>query len=269
MRGLDALLTALQRGRARTLVAFGEAAMHEGDRQFVLPCRGLEADLPQPSVDFFDRGIQPLVDRLVVGFAADRGAIELLAVEQRDHRVLEFHPRHFPRQRHVADRELVVAVCREIVFDDEAAARAERHPFKAMLLPAGAGSAGRRQGDHHVGGVAVRGRDGGSLAVADRLERDGARGVDVLVDEIGRHLQGGGVVVEVALDVVVRQQSLRVDIEPEQIAYGVRVLPAVEAAQRHTSGSAIRSPGVDFVLEPRDAVGRQTDDPGAGRQPAA
>src|SRR5712691_4789963 len=76
MRGLDALLTALQRDRASTLVAFGEAALHEGDRQFVLPCRGSKADLPQPSVDFFDRGIQPLVDRLVVGFAADGGAIE-------------------------------------------------------------------------------------------------------------------------------------------------------------------------------------------------
>ena len=268
MRGLDALLTALQRDGASTLVAFGEAAMHERDRQLVLPCRGSKADLPQPSVDLFDRGIQPLVDRLVVGVAADRGAIELLAVEQRDHRVLEFHPRHFARERHVADRELVFAVCREIVFDDEAAARAERHPFDVMLLPAGAGSAGRRQRNHHVGGVAVGGRLGRSLGVADRLERDRARGVDVLVDEIGRDLQGGGVVVEVALDVVVRQQRLRVDVEPEQIADGVRVLAAIEATQRHTSGMRLRRAGVDFVLEPRDEVGRRLTirAPGAGRR---
>ena len=252
MRGLDALLTALQRDGASTLVAFGEAAMQKGDRQLVLPGRGSKADLPQPSVDFFDRGIQPLVDRLVVGFAADIGAIELLAVEQGDHRVFEFHPRHFPRQRHVADRELVFAVCREIVFDDEAAARAERHPFDVMLLPAGAGSAVRRQGNHHVGDVAVGGRHGRSLGVADRLERDGARGGNVLVDETGRYLQGGGIVIEVALDVVVRQQCRRVDIEPEQIADGVGILSAVEAAQWHTSGFGIRNPRVDFVLEPRD-----------------
>ena len=153
------------------------------------------------------------------------GAIELLAVEQRDHRVFELHPRHFARERHVADRELVFAVCREIVFDDEAAARAERHPFDVMLLPAGAGSARRRQRNHHVGDVAVGGRLGRSLGVADRLERDRARGGDVLVDEIGRDLQGGGVVIEVALDVVVRQQRLRVDIEPEQIADGVARTP--------------------------------------------
>ena len=221
MRGLDALLTTFERDRANTLVAFGEAAMHERDRQLVLPCRGVEADLPQPVVDLFNRGIERLIDRLVVGFAADRRAIELLAVEQRDHRVLELHPRHFARQRHVADRELVLAVRREIVFDDEAAARAEGHPFDVMLLPAGAGSAARRQRDHHVGDVAVRGRLGQRLRVADRLERDRARGVDVLVDEVGRHLQGGGVVVEVALDVVVGQPCRGVDVEPEQIADGV------------------------------------------------
>ena len=139
MRGLDTLLATLERDGASALVAFGEAAMHESDRQRVLPLRGLEAELPQPSVDFFDRWIQSLIDRLVVGVAADRGAIELLAVEQRDHRVLEFHPGHFARKCHVADRELVFAVCREVVFDAEAAAGAERHPFKAMLLPASAG----------------------------------------------------------------------------------------------------------------------------------
>ena len=60
MRRLDALLTAFQRDRAGALVALGEAAMDEGDRQLVLPCRGLEPDLPQPPVDLFDRGVQPL-----------------------------------------------------------------------------------------------------------------------------------------------------------------------------------------------------------------
>ena len=164
--------------------------------------------------------------------------------------------------------ELVFAVRREVVLDDEAAARAEGHPLETMLLPAGAGRAARRQRNHHVGGVAVGGRIGRRLGVADRLERDRARGVDVLVDEIGRHLQGGGVVVEVALDVVVGQQGCRVDVEPEQIADGVRVLAAIEAAQRHTSGLRSRRAGVDFVLEPRDECGRRliVRAPGASRR---
>ena len=268
MRGLDALLTAFQRDGARALVAFGEAAMHEGHRQLVLPCRGLEADLPQPPVDLLDGGIQPLVDRLVIRLAADRGAIELLAVEQHDHRVLELHPRHFARQRHVADRELVVAVRREVVLDDEAAARAERHPFEPMLLPAGAGRARRRQRDHHVGDVAVGGQERLRLGVADRLERDGARGVDVLVDEVGRHLQRGGVVVEVALDVVVGQPGRGVDVQPEQIADGVLILAAIEPAQRHASGAAPGGLGVDFGLEPRHERGRRlaVRATGAGRR---
>ena len=206
MRGLDALLAALERDGARALVALGEAAVHERDRRACAarPSRGTRIFRSRLLIRF-DRGIERLVDRLVVRFAADRRAIELLAVEQHDHRVLELHPRHFARERHVADRELVLAVRREIVFDDEAAARAERHAFDVMLLPAGAGSAARRQRDHHVGDVAVGGRLGERLGVADRLERDRARGVDVLVDEIGRDLQRGGVVVEVALDVVVGQ----------------------------------------------------------------
>ena len=58
MRGLDALLPALERDGADALVAFGEAALQEGDGQLVLPGRGAEADLPQPAVDFLDRGIE-------------------------------------------------------------------------------------------------------------------------------------------------------------------------------------------------------------------
>ena len=229
--------------------------MHEGDPELVLPGRCVEANLPQPVVDFFDRGIERLIDRLVFGFAADCRAVELLAVEQRDHGVLELHPRHFARQRHVADRELVLTVRREIVFDDEAAARAEWHPFDVMLLPAGAGSAGGRQRDHHVGDVAVGRRLGQGLGVSDRLERDCARRVDVLVDEVGRDLQRGGVVVEVPLDVVVGQPRLGVDVEPEQIADGVAVLATVETTQRHASRCAVGRRGVDLVLEPRHELG--------------
>src|SRR6185369_6599974 len=54
VRRLDALLPALERHRARALVALSEAALQERDRQLVLPLRGLELDLAQPVVDLLD-----------------------------------------------------------------------------------------------------------------------------------------------------------------------------------------------------------------------
>ena len=100
MRSLDAFLAAFERNGPDTLVALGEAALHERDRDLVLSLRRLEANLAQATVDLFDRGIELLIDRFVIGFAADGGAIELLAIEEGDHRVLELHPRHFARERH-------------------------------------------------------------------------------------------------------------------------------------------------------------------------
>ena len=85
-----------------------------------------------------------------------------------------------------------------------------------------------------------------------RFERDGARGVDVLVDEVGRDLQRGGVVVEVALDVVVRQPRRRVDVEPEQVADGVRVLAAIQATQRDASRCRRRLRGVSISVSSQD-----------------
>src|SRR5690606_1817664 len=123
---------ALERDGSRALVAFGEAAVNERDGQLALPRRRAERNLPQPGVDFLDRGIEPLIDRLVIGLAADARAVELLAVEQRDDGVLELHPRHFARKRHVADRQLVLAVGGEIVLDDETAARAEGHALDVV-----------------------------------------------------------------------------------------------------------------------------------------
>ena len=124
-----------------------------------------------------------------------------------------------------------------------------------MLLAARSGAPLRRQRDHHVGNVAVGGRLGGRLRVADRLERNGARRVDVLVDEVRRDLQGRGVVIEVALDVVVGQPGRGVDVEPEQIADRVSVLAAIETTQRDASRLALHRRGVDLVLEPRHELG--------------
>src|ERR1700752_1681634 len=95
MRGLHTLLTTLQRHGANALVTLGKAALNKGDCQFMLPCRRLKADLLQPSIDFFDRRIQRLVYRFMVGFAANIGAVKLLAVQESEDSVFKFHSRHF------------------------------------------------------------------------------------------------------------------------------------------------------------------------------
>ncbi len=92
---------------------------------------------------------------------------------------------------------------------------------------------------------------GGASEVTDRLERNRSRGVDVLVDEGGRYLECVRVVVEVALDVVLGQQCRWIDVERQEIADGVRVLPAVQAAQRHTAGRRLGGACIDLALEPR------------------
>jgi hypothetical protein len=121
---------------------------------------------------------------------------------------------------------------------------------------AGARRRGRRQRDHHVLRIAVGGDNRLRLRVADRFERDRPRRIDVLIDEVGRYLQRRRVVVEMALDVVVRQQRLRVDVQADQIANGVGVLAAVQTAQRHTAGSGGHALLVDLGLEPGDERGR-------------
>src|SRR5690606_9506756 len=125
MRRLDTLLSALERDRPNALVTLREAAVHERDGELVLPGRSFEAAPAQPVLELVDGRTEPLVDRLVVALAAAVRAIDLFAVEQRDDRVVDLHARHFARARHVADRELVLAVRREIVRDDEPAAGAE------------------------------------------------------------------------------------------------------------------------------------------------
>jgi hypothetical protein len=197
------------------VVAFGVASLHESDGQLMLPCRGFEFDFSQASVNGFDRRIQQLIDRLVIGFASDIGSIKLLAVKQRDHRVFEFHARNFTGQRHVADSEFVFAIRRKIMFHHETAARAERHSFNMVLLPALARSARRRQGNHHVGHVTIGGRYRRRLHIAHRLKRNSARSINVLVYEVWRNLQSCCVIVEIAFDVVGWEQCLGIDVQSQ------------------------------------------------------
>ncbi len=250
MHAVNAVLAALERGDPHALVAFREAAVHERDGHRVLAGGGVEPDPLQARIDRRHGVVENLVDPLVVGFAADLGAVELLAVEQRDDRVLELHARHFARQRHVADRQLVFAVGEERVLDAHAAARAERHALVVPLLGAGPVDAARRQRDDHVGDVAVGLHDRNRPRVADGVVRDGAGGVQVLIDERRRDLQGLRVVVVAVLDVVCGQQRGGVDVQAEQIADGVLVFAPVETTERDAPDVLVRGGRVDRVLEP-------------------
>ncbi len=204
MRGLNARLATLKRDRANPLVAFGETPVNECDCELVPPGWRLETDAAQAIVDPLDGRVELLVDRFVVRLAADSRAKELLAVKQGEHGIFELHSRHFAGERHVADREFVLAGSREIVFDSETAASPERQAGNVVLLPTAAGFSARRQRYHHVGNIAVGRRDRRCVRVANRLDRDGSRSGDVLIDECGRHLQGIRVVVEKSCHVVYR-----------------------------------------------------------------
>ncbi len=230
---LHALLAAVDRIGAHALVALGVAAAQEGHRDLVLAGGGVEVDVAQPLVDLEHAVVELLVDQLVVFLAADVGAVELLAVEQGDDRVLELHLRHFAGQRHVADGQHIFAVGREHVLLDHAAARAERHAVLVLLLVAGALGGARGQGDDHVGDVAVGRVDRRRLGIAHGLQRQVAGGRQRLVEEVRRELQRRGVGVEIALQRVLGQPFGGIDVEADQVAHGIGVFAAVQAAQRH------------------------------------
>src|SRR5690606_41117400 len=61
-------------------------------------------------------------------------ALPILAVHDDDDMVLELHVVAPDVRRHVGDVDLVLAVGREVVLDDEAAPRAERKAFHVRLL---------------------------------------------------------------------------------------------------------------------------------------
>ena len=117
----------------------------------------------------------------------------------------------------VLNRELVLAVRREVVAGDDAAARAEGHAVEALVLRGVA----RRQ----IGGLGRR------LPVADRHAGDARRRRRVRLEQRRRDRQRPGDVVEAVGRIVGRQQRGGVDLQVEQIADGVGVLGAVQSMQ--------------------------------------
>ena len=114
----------------------------------------------------------------------------------------------------VLDRELVVAIGREVMPHQHPASGAERQPFEMLILR----------------GIARRkvGRFGRRLPVADRHARHSRGGRRVGFQQCRRDGQGTGDVVEASCRIIRRQKRRDIDLEIEQVADGVGVFGSIE-----------------------------------------
>ena len=120
-------------------------------------------------------------------------------------------------------------------------------------VPQGAPSTGSQRVLRHVFGVRVGVVDGASAGLADREPGDGARRVEIGLEQRRRQRLRIGDVVEVGAHLVERQPVAGVDLEAQQVANRLRVLGPVEALE----GPAPRVGGgagglVELVLEGLD-----------------
>ena len=151
----------------------------------------------------------------------DREELDPLAVD-RDLDLVRLREPHdaaadeVPLQAHL---DVVLPADREVALDPGAAARAERQSVEAPVL---------RQVRRHPVHDLLDGR----ARISDRAGRDGARRVEVAVQQRGRHAQHVADVVEPVARVVRRQQSRGVDLEPQEVADRVGVLRAIQAVER-------------------------------------
>ncbi len=148
----------------------------------------------RPLISRDGRGLAQ-VDGLDVLGPADLVLEYFLAVERENQPVPILEAFDVARAREPAEVDLVVAVGREEMLDEHAAARAERHAGDVVILvDAGLGVVDAA--------VALRVRQ------ADGHLADDARGPDVLLEERRRHLQHVCDVVEAVALVVLRQAAL-------------------------------------------------------------
>ncbi len=155
----------------------------------------------------------------------------------RDLELLALHVAEHGREvaGHALHREHVVAVGRELVLDQHAAARAERQPFDVTVLR---GVVRRVEHGQRRRGL---GADGQTADLAGRRQ--------VRLHQRGRRRQRAGHVVEPVARIVGRQERRGVDVQREQVADRVRVFGAVQPVQAR--GRQMRlGVLVDLVLEP-------------------
>ena len=124
---------------------------------------------------------------------------------------------------HEEDAELVLGILREVVAEEQAAARAERETLDVILLRIVRRDAVREANDVLLG--------------ADRQAADAARGREVLLEQRRRHAQHACDVVEPVALVVGRQEIGDVHLQVEQVAHRVAVLRPVQTMHRLVAGN--------------------------------
>ncbi len=177
----------------------------------------------QPLADALNRRADVAVRERVVLHAAELCGVNDLIVEQDlqlERRLEAFGTAHrAARRAPELGTDLVLRVRREVVVDDEPAARAERQPFDPVVL--------REVEPRPVLRAARR-----DLRVADRHGRDAQAHREIALEQQRRRLQRVRDVVEAVARDVRRQQRLDVDREAEQVAHRVAVRRAREPAHR-------------------------------------
>ena len=209
--------------RFEPAVGLGESTGEERDAHLVLPGLDLETNILEPFVDRVGLRDAVLVDRLLIGIAADRGPVDLAAIDGDDDRVLELHIIDPQGLGHVGDVNHIFAVGRKFVLDHQAAARSERQAFDMTL--------GRAVALIDIGGAAGMG-----LRIADRHRRHGMGRRDILLEEGRRDLQDRRHVVVAVFGIVPRQQRLGVHLDAEKITDRIGIFGAVEPVQRDMAG---------------------------------
>ena len=232
--------------RLQQIVAFGEAARDERGADAAPAGFDVDANAAEAVLDRLDLFDLALIERLRVDLAADVAGEHLGAVDRDGDRVLVLEPavriaaQLGARDRRDVQVDLVGAVGREVVLDEQAVARAERQAVDVRRAQPALGA---------IVGARRRGR-----FLADGQDADVARRGDVLLDVRRRDAQHLGDVVEAFARHVGRQHRARVDAHAEQLLDGRRVLGAVHAMQRDAAGlgPARRGRLVEMALERRD-----------------
>ncbi len=198
------------------LVRLGGGLLQVGDSDPVRTGRHAGADVAEAVVD-------PAHARRL--FHVHRGEIlvpsevllEHLHIIDRDDEGVGIH--HAPDVAgpdQTVDRELVVAIGRQVRFDEQATARPERQTLDVHVLPSL-----QRARENPAGRSCGR--------IADRFDTDLARRSEILLQEGRRNFQHVRDVVKTVRFVIARQQRRRIDLEIEDLGDRVGVLGPVQA----------------------------------------
>ncbi len=158
--------------RLQRVIGFGQSPGDIGQADLVRPGRDIQLHPVEALADDLHRIGLLLIDVLQVFLAADLGRVHLLAIERHDQLLLAVEAGDIAAAEAGAlvDVEGVLAIRREQMLDEQAAARAQRQAGDVHLL-IGAGSAPDLDAGSRRGGT------------ADRRDTHVMRRIDVLIEK--------------------------------------------------------------------------------------